>query len=80
MEPTGVMAQRPKSTYGTLLTPLALVLGQVHDAIMREDNDDVPDGTVLKEFRRGFRLGAQLLRPAMVQVTSSVQLVVCTLL
>ena len=46
---------------------------------MREDNDDVPDGTVLKEFRRGFRLGAQLLRPAMVQVTSSVQLVVCTL-
>jgi hypothetical protein len=40
----------------------------VHDAIMREEREDVADGTVLKEFRRGFRLGAQLLRPAMVQV------------
>jgi molecular chaperone GrpE len=42
---------------------------EVHDAIMREENDDVPDGTVLKEFRRGFRLGDQLMRPAMVQVS-----------
>ena len=41
-----------------------------HDAIAREDNDDFPDGTVLKEFRRGFRLGNTLLRPAMVQVPS----------
>jgi len=39
-----------------------------HDAIAREDNDELPDGTVLKEFRRGFRLGSTLLRPAMVQV------------
>jgi molecular chaperone GrpE (heat shock protein) len=39
-----------------------------HDAIAREENDDLPDGTVLKEFRRGFRLGNALLRPAMVQV------------
>jgi molecular chaperone GrpE len=42
-----------------------------HDAIAREDNDDVPDGTILKEFRRGFRLGNTLLRPAMVQVSAS---------
>lgn len=42
---------------------------EVHDAIMREENDEVPDGTVLKEFRRGFKLGSQLLRPAMVQVS-----------
>ena len=41
---------------------------EVHEAIMREENDDVPDGTVLKEFRRGFKLGSQLLRAAMVQV------------
>ena len=41
---------------------------EVHEAIMREENDDVPDGTVLKEFRRGFKLGNQLLRAAMVQV------------
>lgn len=42
---------------------------EVHEAIMREERDDLPDGTVLKEFRRGFRLGSQLLRAAMVQVT-----------
>lgn len=42
-----------------------------HDAIAREENDDLPDGTVLKEFRRGFRLGNALLRPAMVQVSFS---------
>ena len=41
---------------------------EVHEAIMREENDEVPDGTVLQEFRRGFRLGSQLLRAAMVQV------------
>ena len=41
---------------------------EVHEAIMREENDDLPDGTVLQEFRRGFRLGSQLLRAAMVQV------------
>ncbi|KAK9901332.1 hypothetical protein WJX75_007117 [Coccomyxa subellipsoidea] len=42
---------------------------EFHEAIMREERDDIPDGTVLKEFRRGFRLGSQLLRAAMVQVS-----------
>ncbi|KAK9830762.1 hypothetical protein WJX74_005989 [Apatococcus lobatus] len=42
-----------------------------HDAIMREQNDDVPDGTILQEFRRGFKIGDRLLRPAMVQVSYS---------
>ncbi len=41
---------------------------QVHEAIMRAPSDDVPDGTVLQEFRKGFRIGSTLLRPAMVQV------------
>lgn len=41
---------------------------EVHEAIMREENDEMPDGTVLQEFRRGFKLGSQLLRAAMVQV------------
>lgn len=39
-----------------------------HDAIMREPSNEVPDGTVLQEFRRGFRLGSNLLRPGMVKV------------
>ncbi|KAK9828577.1 hypothetical protein WJX72_000837 [[Myrmecia] bisecta] len=42
-----------------------------HDAIMREANEDVPDGTVLQEFRKGFRVGDKLLRPAMVKVSYS---------
>ncbi|KAL3162189.1 G1/S-specific cyclin-E1 [Trebouxia sp. C0010 RCD-2024] len=42
-----------------------------HDAIMQEPNDDVPDGTVLAEFRKGFKLGDKLLRAAMVKVSSS---------
>ena len=40
----------------------------VHEAIMREPNETMPDGTVLQEFRRGFRLGKTLLRPGMVKV------------
>lgn len=40
-----------------------------HDAIMQEPNDDVPDGTVLAEFRKGFKLGDKLLRAAMVKVS-----------
>jgi GrpE len=42
----------------------------VHEAIMRAPSDEVADGTVLQEFRRGFKIGGQLLRPAMVQVRS----------
>lgn len=44
---------------------------EVHEAIMREPNEDVPDGTVLEEFRKGFKLGDRLLRPAMVKVSFS---------
>lgn len=41
----------------------------VHDAIMREPSAEVPEDTVLEEFRKGFRLGEKLLRPAMVKVS-----------
>lgn len=44
---------------------------EVHEAIMRAPSDEYPDGTVLQEFRRGFTIGSQLLRPAMVQVSYS---------
>ena len=43
----------------------------LHDGIMREASEDVPDGTVLEEFRKGFTLGGKLLRPAMVKVSFS---------
>lgn len=50
-------------TVGALFDP------ELHEAIMREPNDEVPDGTVLMEFRKGFRMGDRLLRPAMVKVS-----------
>ena len=40
-----------------------------HEAIVSEPNDDVPDGTVLQEFRKGFQCGDRLIRPAMVKVS-----------
>lgn len=52
-------------TVGSLFDP------ELHEAIMREPNDEVPDGTVIMEFRKGFRMGERLLRPAMVKVSFS---------
>jgi len=40
-----------------------------HEAVLRAPSNDHPDGTVTKEFRRGFKVGDTLIRPAMVQVS-----------
>ena len=45
---------------------------EFHDAILREENNEVPNGTVLQELRRGFRLGKSLLRPSMVKVRPTI--------
>lgn len=50
------------ATVGTPFDP------NFHEAIMREPNNEVEDNTVLMEFRKGFKLGDKLLRPAMVKV------------
>ncbi|KAJ8423679.1 hypothetical protein Cgig2_023524 [Carnegiea gigantea] len=42
----------------------------LHEAIAREESDEFDEGIVSQEFRRGFRLGERLLRPAMVKVSS----------
>lgn len=42
-----------------------------HEAIMKEENSEVEDNTVLMEFRKGFRLGDKLLRAAMVKVSTN---------
>lgn len=44
---------------------------EIHDGVMREENDEVADGEVLEEFRKGFKYRDQLLRPAMVKVAVS---------
>ncbi len=43
---------------------------EFHDAMLRELNNDLPDGTVLQELRKGFTIRGRLLRPAMVKVRS----------
>jgi len=40
-----------------------------HEAIMREPSSEFGDGIVSMEFRKGFKLGDKLLRPAMVKVS-----------
>jgi molecular chaperone GrpE len=40
----------------------------LHEAIEMSDTDLAPEGTVLAELQRGYRLRERLLRPAMVRV------------
>lgn len=40
-----------------------------HEAITREERDDVPENTILEEFQKGYFFRDKLLRPAMVKVS-----------
>lgn len=40
----------------------------VHNAVQREERDDVPDQTVVEEYQRGYQFKSRLLRAAMVKV------------
>jgi molecular chaperone GrpE len=42
----------------------------LHEAIGHEASDDVPEGDVIRQTRRGYRLKDRLLRPAAVVVSS----------
>ena len=42
----------------------------LHEAVMREPTDQYPEGTVIEEFVRGYVLGEQVLRHAMVKVAT----------
>ncbi len=42
----------------------------VHEAIAHEQSDQVPEGVVLRQTRRGYRFKDRLLRPAKVVVSS----------
>ncbi|MGC1479989.1 MAG: nucleotide exchange factor GrpE [Chthoniobacterales bacterium] len=41
----------------------------LHDALGQEASEDVPEGTVLRQLRKGFKLRDRLLRPATVIVS-----------
>lgn len=51
-------------TVGTAFDPL------LHEAIMREESTEYDEGVIIQEFRKGFKLGDRLLRPAMVKVSA----------
>lgn len=44
---------------------------QFHEAVMREETSEVPPGTVLQVFQKGYVLNDRLLRPAMVKVSAA---------
>lgn len=41
----------------------------VHEAVMTVESSEHPDGTVLAELQKGYRLGDRVIRPSMVQVS-----------
>ena len=43
---------------------------KLHEAASREASDTVPEGTILREWKKAFMLGDKLLRPAVVVVSS----------
>ncbi len=44
---------------------------QWHAAVMQEETSEHPDGYVIEEMQRGYRLGQRVLRPSMVKVASN---------
>lgn len=52
----------PVEAIGTPFNP------HIHEALGQVETVEHPDGTVLQEVRRGYRIKERLLRPAMVQV------------
>lgn len=43
----------------------------LHEAIMSEENDEVPDETVTAEFQKGYVMHERLLRPSVVKVSKT---------
>ena len=41
-----------------------------HEAIMREENDEMDEDTIIEEFRKGYKIGSSLIRPSMVKVST----------
>ena len=57
------------------VTPLEVV-GQPfdpreHEAVIHEETTEAPDGTVIAELQRGYRLRDRVLRPALVKVANN---------
>jgi molecular chaperone GrpE len=44
-----------------------------HEAIMREDRDDMDDGRILEVYQKGYALGPKVIRAAKVKVSKNVK-------
>jgi molecular chaperone GrpE len=55
----------PIETTGAAFDP------HLHQAVSSEPSADHQEGEIIEEFRRGYRLGERLLRPAMVKVATA---------
>lgn len=42
----------------------------LHNAVLHEDRDDVPDNTVVEVLQKGYKLGDRVIRYAMVKVAN----------
>lgn len=42
-----------------------------HQAMMREESDEYPENTIIRELQKGYLLHERLIRPAMVVVSSA---------
>lgn len=52
----------PIAAQGAMFDP------NLHNAIQKEEREDVEDQTVIEEYQRGYNFKGRLLRPAMVKV------------
>jgi molecular chaperone GrpE len=48
---------------------------QLHEAISQEESEQVPDGIVIRQVRRGYKLRDRLIRPANVVVSKGAPIV-----
>ena len=45
---------------------------QLHEAIAQEEDEQAPEGTVIRQLRRGYKLRDRLIRPANVVVSKGI--------
>jgi molecular chaperone GrpE len=60
-----VLSDHGVSSYESLNLPFD---PHLHEAVETEERPDVPEGTVVFEFQKGYRLGGRPIRPARVRV------------
>ena len=53
---------KPIEAQGKLFDP------NLHEAVMRLDTDEYPDGMIVEEFQIGYMIGDKVIRPSMVKV------------